>query len=155
MYIHLRGPIGRLVILVLAIGGFILALGDVLDFYDAWWKFTVPLTLVYAVVIWRFALATPKGEPEPAPGWPLGLNVIIVKLATTVGLLLATLGVIALGYDLFLLVAHNWHIIVVALGLVVVIMLVALIPGLGSSRKRRRAANHPDRTSASAEDVNL
>jgi len=154
MYIYLRGPIGRLIILVLAIGGFILALGDVLDFYDAWWKFTVPATLVYAVLIWRFALATPKGEPEPTPGWPLGLNVIIVKLATTLALLLATLGVIALGYDIFLLVADHWHIIAVALGLVVVILLVALIPGIGSG-KRRRAATGADAERANADDVNL
>jgi hypothetical protein len=149
-YIYLRGPIGRLVILALAIGGFILAMGDVLDFYDAWWKITVPLTLVYAAAIWIFALGTPKGESKPEAVWPLGLDIILGKLLMTVGLLLVTLGVVALAWDLFLLVKHNWAMILVALGLMVVIVLFAMIPQRKSSRRPQA-----DAKSAGVDDVNL
>ena len=69
--IHIRGPLARLIIAVVAVFGLLVALGDVLDFYDANWKVCVPLTLVYAAGIWVFALRDPKGEPLPPPAWPL------------------------------------------------------------------------------------
>jgi hypothetical protein len=135
MPIVLYGPLARIAIVVMAILGFLLALGDVLDFYDALWMFTVPATVVYAVVIWVFVLAPAKGEAKPEATWPLGLDVILVKLMMTVALLLTTLGVIALGYDLVGLVIHNWPLILLALGVVVVIIGWAMLP----ERKRRKA----------------
>lgn len=81
MNITLIGPAARVAIVVGAIVGFILALGDVLDVYDALWKVTAPLTLVYAALIWRFALRPPRasqrrrragrwGWRSSSPGWP-------------------------------------------------------------------------------------
>jgi membrane protein implicated in regulation of membrane protease activity len=101
----------------------------VLDIYDALWKFTVPATLVYAALIWRFALGPAKGEPRPKGVWPLGLDIVLGKLAMTIALLLCTLGVIALGYDLVRLVADNWPYIVLALAVVAVIAIWAWLAG--------------------------
>jgi hypothetical protein len=118
MNIYLTGTPARIALAVMAVVGFVLALGDVLDIYDALWKFTVPATLVYAALIWRFALGPAKGEPRPTGVWPLGLDIVLGKLAMTIALLFCTLGVVALGYDLLRLVADNWPYIVLALGVV-------------------------------------
>jgi hypothetical protein len=141
MPIYLLGPIGRAIILVLAIIGFILALGDVLDTYDAYWKFTVPLTVVYAGLIWRFALAPAEGEFTPKGGWALAFY-LVLKLGMTMALLLVTLGVIALGYDIFLLVVHNWHYVVIALAIIALIVGWAVLPERKNTRKRPAAAGH-------------
>ena len=139
MNIYLTGTAARIALVVMALVGFLLALGDVLDMYDALWRFTVPLTLVYGALIWRFVLGPAKGEPKPKGYWPLSLDIVLGKLAVTIALLLATLGVIALGYDLFGLVAENWPWIVLALGLLAVIVLWACLP----SRKRASARRLP------------
>jgi hypothetical protein len=155
MPIHIRGPIGRAIFVVVAIGGFVLALGDVLDFYDAHWPFTVPLTLVYAALVWRFALAPAKGEAPPRPVWPLGLDLVLAKLAMTVVILLVTLGVVALGYDLVRLVAQNWPYVVAAGVIVAGIILWACLPERKS--RRRPGAEHAaaGEEGLSADDVDL
>jgi hypothetical protein len=133
MNIYLTGTPARIALAVMAVVGFLLALGDVLDMYDALWRFTVPATLVYAALIWVFVLGPTKGEPPPRGVWPLGLDIVLGKLLVTIAILLATLGVIALGYDLFRLVADNWPWIVLALGLLAAIFAWAWLTG----RKRR------------------
>jgi hypothetical protein len=126
-------------LLVAAIVGFVLALGDVLDFYDAWWKFTVPATIVLGALIWVFALSPAKGQPPPQPVWPLGLDIILGKLLMTIALLFGVLGVIALVYDAYGLILRNWHIIVVALGLLAVILVVfVVIPAMRDSKRAAR-----------------
>jgi len=139
MNIYLTGTPARIALAVMAVVGFILAMGDVLDIYDALWRFSVPLTLVYAALIWRFALGPAKGEPRPRGVWPLGLDIVLGKLAATIAILLGTLGVIALGYDLVRLAADNWPYIVLALGVVAVIVVWALLAG----RKRDGAPPRP------------
>jgi len=129
MNFYLTGTAARIALAVMALVGFVLALGDVLDIYDALWKFTVPATLVYAALIWRFALGPAKGAPRPKGVWPLGLDIVLSKLAMTIALLLCTLGVIALGYDLFRLVADNWPYVVLALGVVAAIAIWAWLAG--------------------------
>lgn len=57
----------------------------------------------------------------------------------TIAILLATLGVVALGYDLWRLAAHNWPYIVVALGLLAAVFAWALLPG----RKARTGVPDP------------
>jgi hypothetical protein len=136
MQIYLIGPVGRAIILVLAIFGFVLALGGVLDAYDAYWMFTVPLTVVYGALIWRFALAPADGEFTPTGGWALAVYHVL-RLVMTIALLLVTLGVVALGYDVFLLVVHNWHYVVVALVIVMLIVGWAMLPERESTRRRR------------------
>lgn len=127
------GPIGRVALVVLAVLGFLLALGDVLDFYDASWKISVPLTLVYAALIWRFALRPAKGEPPPTPAWPLGLDIILGKLAATAAVLLITLGAVALTWDLIGLIRDNWHYVVIAAVLLAVIVGWAMLAGRKTS----------------------
>jgi len=80
-----------------------------------------------------------KGEARPKGAWPLGLDIVLGKLAATLAILLGTLGVIALGYDLVRLVADNWPWIVLALGLVAVIVIWACLAG----RKRAGAPPRP------------
>lgn len=146
MRIYLYGPIGRVIILVLAIFGFVLALGDVLDAYDANWKVTVPLTVIYAVLIWRFALSPAEDEFMPKGGWALAFY-LVMKLGMTIALLLLTLGVVALAYDLFRLVADNWPYVVMALVIIALIIGWALLPERKNARKRGastgRAAPEP------------
>ena len=124
--IVLWGPAARVAIIVCAIVGFLLALGDVLDLYDALWRYTVPATLIYGALIWRFALATPKGEPSPAGGL---LATFLTKLVLTIALILATLGLIALIWDIVKLVADNWPYVVLALVIVAGVCVWALIAG--------------------------
>jgi membrane protein implicated in regulation of membrane protease activity len=57
----------------------------------------------------------------------------------TIAILLATLGVIALGYDLFRLVADNWPWVVLALGLLAIVFIWAWLAG----RKRAGAPPPP------------
>ena len=143
MPFYLFGPIGRAIILVMAIFGFVLALGGVLDAYDAYWKFTAPLTVVYAGLIWRFALAPAKGEFVPERGWALAFY-LVMKLGMTIALLLVTLGLIALGYDVYRLIVHNWHYVVIALVIIALIVGWAVLPERKSARKRHAAGGQPD-----------
>jgi hypothetical protein len=131
------------VFLAIAVGGFVLALGDVLDVYDAQWKISVPLTLVAGALIWRFALAPAAGEEKPGPGWPPALY-LILKLGMTIALLLGVLGLIGLAYDLYGLVIGNWVYIVLALVLLAVVLLFAMIPERKKARARRAAARNAD-----------
>lgn len=123
----LSGPMARVVILFCAVFGFLLAMGDVLDIYDALWRYTVPATLAYGALIWRFALATPKGE-EPLSG-RASRGAFARKLVMTVLVILATLGVIALVWDIYVLVADNWPYVVLALVVMAAICVWALLAG--------------------------
>jgi hypothetical protein len=138
--IWLRGPVGLAALVIIAVCGFLLAMGDVLDLYDALWKFTVPATVVYGALLWRFALTPAKDDErlQGAGAWTLHL---VLKLGMTVALMLGTLGVIALGYDVYGLVLANWRIIVVAIGLLGVIAIWATLAEWG--RTRKRAAGQP------------
>jgi small-conductance mechanosensitive channel len=142
-YIRLRGPLGALAFLIIAIGGFILAVGDVLDVYDAQWKISVPLTLIAGALIWRFALATAAGEEKPRRGWPVAVY-LLMKLGMTVALLLGVLGLIGLAYDLYGLVIGNWVYIVLALVLMAAVLLFAMIPERKKARARRAAGRDAD-----------
>jgi hypothetical protein len=142
MGITFRGPIAVAIIVVLGIFSVVLALGDVLDFYDAWWKFTVPLTLVYAAVIWIFALAPAKGAPPDTPVWPLGLDIILGKLVMTIGLMLLTLGAISLTWDLIGLVRKNWPYVVITVVLLVVVMGCSALFGR-SNKSGKKPAQEP------------
>ena len=139
--IWLSGPLGRAAFFIIAIGGFLLALGDLLDIYAALWRFTVPATLVYGALLWRFALPSAKdaAQPEGAGEWVIFL---VLNLGMTVALILGTLGVIALGYDLYGLVLGNWPWIVLTIGLLAVIFTWATLAE-GRTRKRQRATGHP------------
>jgi hypothetical protein len=112
MHIWLRGTAARVALLVMAVVGFVLAMGDVLDLYVVLWKFTLPGTLVYAVLLWCFVLAEPRDEPQTP---------VVVKLAMLLVLLLTTLGAVALAWDLYGLVARNWPMILLAFALLAVI----------------------------------
>ncbi len=131
----LWGPAARIALVVCAVFAFLLALGDVLDFYIALWRFTVPATLVYGALIYRFGLATPKGPDAPANGWDPGL--VLMKLLMTVAAVGATLGAIALVYDVAGLVVRNWHYVVLAFVIVAGVCLWGLVLG---RREARRSA---------------
>jgi len=142
--IRLRGWPAVVMWVVLTVFAFLVALGDVLDFYDAWWKFTVPLTLVYAALLWRFAIPLlMKGEPPTEPTWPLGLDSILVNLMITITLLVATLGAIALVWDLIRLIGIHWHYVVITLGLLAVIIVWAML--MPDDKKRKRKRKHAGR----------
>jgi hypothetical protein len=126
-----RGPLAGIIFAVIIVFGFLLALGDVLDLYDALWRYTVPATLVYAALIWIFALGPAKGQPKPRAAWPLGLDVILAKLGMTMAILIGSLGAIALVWDLIKLVGDHWHYIVLTLGVVALIVLFAMWPQKG------------------------
>jgi hypothetical protein len=147
--IWLSGPLGRLAFFVIAIGGFLLALGEVLDIYIALWMFTLPATAVYGALLWCFALPSAQdgARPEGAGEWALFL---VLKLGMTIALVLGTLGVIALGYDLYGLVLGNWPWIVLTIGLLAVIFVWTTLAEGGRARKLERAAgsDHPASRSA-------
>jgi hypothetical protein len=122
----LWGPAARIAIIISGVVGFVLALGDVLDLYDALWPYTLPATAIYGALIWRFALATPKGEPPVSGGAPA---LVLMKLAMTIALILATLGLAGLALDIARLVAGNWPYIVLALVIVAAVCLWAVLAG--------------------------
>jgi hypothetical protein len=103
----------------------------VLDFYDAYWIYTVPATVAYAVVLWVFA--TPKAEP----GDNLA-EVILGKLFVTILLVAATFIAIAVVIWLCKLVADNWPYVVIAAVIVLGIVLWAAIGAWLDDRKQRR-----------------
>ncbi len=102
-----------------------------LDFYDAYWIYTVPATVAYAVVLWVFA--TPKAEP----GDNLA-EVILGKLFVTILLVAATFIAIAVVIWLCKLVADNWPYVVIAAVIVLGIVLWAAIGAWLDDRKQRR-----------------
>ncbi len=137
--ITLWGPLARIAICVLAVFGFVLALGDVLDLYGAYWWITAPATLVYVVVLWRYALVPAKGAPPPTPVWPLGLDIVLTKALMTLALVMLTLGAVALAWDLIKLGAQYWPYLVLSLLILAAICVWSLIPGKAERAKRRAA----------------
>ena len=131
MNIHLRGWPARVFLIVAAIFGFLAALATVLDFYDAYWMYTVPATVLYGVVLWVFA--TPKAEPNDGLA-----EVILAKLFVTILLVAATFIAIAVVIWLCKLVADNWPYVVIAAAIVLGIVLWAAIGAWFDDRKTRR-----------------
>jgi len=153
--IRLRGWPAVVVWVVLTVFAFLVAMGDVLDFYDAWWKFTVPLTLVYAAALWVFVvpLLTKGKEPLPKSTWPLGLDVILANLVITVSLLVATLLAVALIWDLIRLVGIHWHYIVITLVLLAVIIVWAMLMPEEKKGKGKRAKRRADEVVGGTKDT--
>jgi hypothetical protein len=127
VHIWLRGRAAVAYIVLLAVAGFLLALGGVLDAFDAHWKIAVPLTVLYAVLIWCFAWGPYMGDAKPSPTWPPSADMIVGRSVMTLGSLFATLFVISATYDLYLTVLANWHYLVVALVLMAVIVGIAML----------------------------
>jgi hypothetical protein len=142
MHIWLRGPLGAFVLFVLSVFAYLLALGDVLDTYDAYWKFSVPLTGVYAVLLWIFAAprvlraVLPPVEGEA----PSALVDNIAKVIFTFLFLLATLIAVALIWDIMRLIRDNWHYVLVSVGLVVVLVVWTWAADSLSTRRKNRAS---------------
>jgi hypothetical protein len=137
MHLWLRGWPARVMLTILAILGFLGGLATVLDFYDAYWQFTVPATLAYAVLLYIFA--TPKAEPGDGTG-----EVIFAKLFVTILIVGGTFAAVAAVIWLCTLVADNWPYIVLALLIVGGIVLWAVIAGSMDERRARRKAAEDD-----------
>lgn len=135
--IILRGWAAWAAIVVGAVFGVLTVLATTADMLIAQWKIAAPALLVYGAVIWRWGLAPADRTAEAPPASPAeAIAETVAKLAATIAIILASLGLVAAGIYALQVAGANWAYVVLAVALLAAVFGWAWI---GEVLRERRA----------------